>query len=569
MTPFDRECARIRAAAAASANGDGRQADDKPAGAPAEGPAPPEWEEPLPIGAGGSGPEFPADVLPGWLGRWVEAVAVATQTPRDLAALLVLAIAGAGLATKFRIVPRPGWTESTNLLTVVALNSGERKSNVFALAMEPVEEREAAEVARLAPVIAEAESARRILEGRLKVAEAKAAKAENPEDRAQCVREAKELAKELVARPVPVAPQLFCDDVTPEQLAHHLAQQEGRMLQASAEGTAFEIAKGRYSETANFDVYLKGHAGDFLRVGRVGREADSVARPALSAALAVQPDVIAGLAEDAILRGRGFLARWLYALPDSKVGSRQVAAEPVPADVAQGYRTGMLSLWATTGGVDAAGKPAPHLLRFAAAADALMQEFERWLEPQLGDGEPLSYLAGWANKLAGAAARIAGILHVATSFETDASWAEPISEATVATALRLARGYLVPHAEVAFALMAADPLAQDARRAVRWLQERICEPVNRVNGGLVSASAVVVVSQRDLHAHVFGGRRRVDEVEAVVALLVKLFYLRPEAATPARKGHKTSPRYEVNPALAQKRGPRSHGSHGSQNSGEG
>ena len=71
------------------------------------------------------------------------------------------------------------------------------------------------------------------------------------------------------------------------------------MLLASAEGTAFEIAKGRYSETANFDVFLKGHAGDPLRVGRISRDSEAVNSPALSCALAVQPDVISGLAEQA------------------------------------------------------------------------------------------------------------------------------------------------------------------------------------------------------------------------------------------------------------------------------
>src|SRR5262249_6458799 len=144
---------------------------------------------------------------------------------------------------------------------------------------------------------------------------------------------------------VPDVPQFFCDDVTPEKLTQLIVRQGGRMLLASAEGTVFEIAKGRYSETANFDVFLKGHAGDPLRTGRVGRETDSVNSPALSCALAVQPDVIAGLAERASMRGRGFLARWLYALPLSLVGRRKTAPPGVPADVADAYRQRLLALW--------------------------------------------------------------------------------------------------------------------------------------------------------------------------------------------------------------------------------
>src|SRR5262249_31050591 len=179
-----------------------------------------------------------------------------------------------------------------------------------------------------------------------------------------------------------------------------LHEQGGRMLQASPEGTAFESAKGRYSETANFGVYLKGHAGDPLRVGRMTRTAEIVDKPALRVALAVQPDVVAGLAEQPTMRGRGFLARWLYALPISMTGRRKVAVAPVPFETSAAYASLIQKLWATTGAADEQGKPAPHWLRFDQWADSALQAFERWLEPQLAEGEPLSYLAGWANKLA-------------------------------------------------------------------------------------------------------------------------------------------------------------------------
>src|SRR5262249_33636604 len=189
-----------------------------------------------------------------------------------------------------------------------------------------------------------------------------------------------------------------------------LARQGGRMLQASPEGTAFEIAKGRYSETANFDVYLKGHAGDPLRTDRVSRECDAVEQPALSLALAPQPDVIRGLAAPASMRGRGSRARLRSALPVSVVGGRDVGLPPVPAAAADRYHELMLTLWripAQPDGED--GKPDQHVIRFSASADAVLQELERWLEPQLAEGEPLSHLAGWASKLAGAIARPARV----------------------------------------------------------------------------------------------------------------------------------------------------------------
>src|SRR5262249_19597488 len=156
-----------------------------------------------------------------------------------------------------------------------------------------------------------------------------------------------------------------CDDVTPEKLTSLLASQGGRMLQASPEGTAFEIAKGRYSDAPNFDVYLKGHAGDTLRSGRVSRGSDFVEQPALSLALAVQPDVIRGLSEQASMRGRGFLARFLYAMPASRVGQRVIAPDPVPEGVAAEYHENMLRLWRLRPTVDETGNTVPQWLQFA------------------------------------------------------------------------------------------------------------------------------------------------------------------------------------------------------------
>ena len=41
---------------------------------------------------------------------------------------------------------------------------------------------------------------------------------------------------------------------------------------------------------------------------------------------------------------------------------------------------------------------------------------------ELLEGEELSFLAGWASKLAGAIARIAGILHVAAGIDDEKGW---------------------------------------------------------------------------------------------------------------------------------------------------
>src|SRR5262249_19399744 len=150
------------------------------------------------------------------------------------------------------------------------------------------------------------------------------------------------------------------------------------------------------------------------------------------------------------LRGRGFLARFLYSLPTSKVGGREIAARPVSADAENGYRNGVEALWIVPAGDEAT------ILHLGQHADLALREFEKWLEPKLAPGETLSCLAGWANKLAGAIARIAGTLHITTLMGEGKEWRCEISAATVSRAIRLGRDYLLPHAQLAFNEMGAD-----------------------------------------------------------------------------------------------------------------
>ena len=77
-----------------------------------------------------------------------------------------------------------------------------------------------------------------------------------------------------------------------------------------------------------------GHSGDDLVTDRVSRKSVRVEWPALTCAYAMQPAVIEGLAEQAAFRGRGLLARFLYAAPESWIGRREIAPTPV-SDVAR------------------------------------------------------------------------------------------------------------------------------------------------------------------------------------------------------------------------------------------
>src|SRR5262249_10638694 len=156
---------------------------------------------------------------------WVLAISQATQTPPDLAAMLALAVAGAGTARRIRIVVRDDWWEPTNLYTVTALESGDRKSAVFREVVAPVRSLEKGLLKQKAPAIAARATERRFIEERLKVLFKKAAKANDPAERQEAENEAKQWIEKLATIPVIREPQLYCQSETPENLEKLLSWQ--------------------------------------------------------------------------------------------------------------------------------------------------------------------------------------------------------------------------------------------------------------------------------------------------------------------------------------------------------
>jgi replicative DNA helicase len=486
------------------------------------------WQPPIPLGAAAGVPAFPVEVLPGWLGDCVAAVATATQTPPDLAGVLSLAALATVAAGAVEVQPRPGWQEPLCLFVAVGMDAGARKSSVFTAMTRPLADFERQQATTALPAITETATLRRIAEQAAAHAEAAASKA--PLERAEEAQaEAVARAAEAANLVVPPLPRWLADDATPEALAGLLATY-GRIALLSPEGDVFDQMAGRYNQSTgpNLGVYLKGHAGDLLKVDRRGRPPEYVERPCLTIGLAVQPEILRGLADRPGFRGRGLLARFLYSLPASLVGRRQAGAPPVPPAVADRYAVELQALAASLTippGQD------PTVLTLDPAAGELLLAFERELEPRLAAGSgDLANLAGWAAKLAGATCRLAGLLHLASHLRH--GWAQPIAAETFAGAVRLA-GYLVEHARAAFDLMGADPRLDDARRLLDWS----------------SRTKQVQFSRRDAHQAARGRFRKATDLEPALRLLEEHGWLRRVDADPAgpKGGRPPPPQFLVHP----------------------
>lgn len=480
---------------------------------------PPSQEEPTPLQAPRVPAQFPVDALPQWASDYVAALARATQTPTDLAGCCVLGVFSTAAGGRVEVEPRRNWREPVNLYELPVLPPGSRKSAVVSATTAPLveAEQELAEEARASR--AEAIALRDIAE---KAAEKAMRTAANSEagKRDKLSSDAISALRAAEAIEVPVMPRLIADDVTPEAVASLLAEQHGRLSIISAEGGVFDVMGGRYSKGVPvLDVWLKGHAGDPLRVDRKGRSAEYVKRPALTLLLTVQPTVLTSIARNGDFRGRGLLARFLYSIPVDNVGNRLIGADPVSDEIADEYSNRVRKLVG-----DLNGWTDPAVLLMSEQAQQELLTFEREVEPKLRRDGDYGGIREWASKLVGATLRIAGLLHVAQGGE----WLRtPIGVETFRAAMQFA-DYFAEHAQAAFGLLGdSDP--SDAAYLLEYLQQK----------------DVKEFTIRSLLTELPRGRfATADEVTAAVMVLVEHGWAIPQPA-PKRSGpgRKPSPAF--------------------------
>lgn len=414
-------------------------------------------QAPIPLGAT-SLPNWPQDIFPKDLQYFINELSASSETPPELASLSCFSIIATAAHGKFRVQLHSDYSEPVNVWTSVALPPGNRKTSVLNTLMKPLIKWEHQKKDEIEPKEAKALSERKTIEARLKELRHRAALAKCDEF--------EELNQEigLIELNMPKQlniPQLWTADVTPETLAVIMAENNERMAILSDESGIFDIIAGRYSGgIPNLDIFLQGHAGSPVRVNRKNRPPIFLKNTILSVGLVPQPEVLRGLTKNPLFRGRGLLARFLYAMPYSNLGMRTLNTSPVSPSSYEQYDRLISSL------IDIEGEE--KILILSKESYSEWHTYALAIELQMGDGAPLCYLQDWASKLPGALARIAGLLHIARHAFYEPELVE-ISLDDMKAAIRLGH-CLVAHAKVAFDLMGADPAFDGARVVLEWIK---------------------------------------------------------------------------------------------------
>lgn len=486
---------------------------------------PPQWEQPVPLEAA-TAPQVAGNLLPSVLGAYARALAAATETPMELPMLAILAAAAACVAGRVVIQPEPGYTEPLNLWTLTALEPGNRKTAVLSQAFAPLRAWEADQATSMKPVIEQAILERDITEERIKSLRHRAQKADR-EDLPALISAIQ--AEQALMPEVPKARRLLVGDVTSEKVAILLADNDERLCLASDEAGVIATMAGRYNHmVSNLDVYLQAYSAAPVRVDRVNREPLMLVAPVLTIALAPQPAVIKAIPPEFL--HRGFLDRFLLALPISPVGYRSLDAHPIPVSTKQDYQQLLYRLLLLEPGRREDGSCEPYIIVLSEEARAAWKVFSKRIERGMRPGEKLEFIRGWASKLPGNLARVAGIFHMVET-PGDRPWEVPLSGQTMEAAIQLVCA-LIPHALMVYDAVGADPELDAARHVLAWVRR----------AGKASFTA------RDAFNALKGRFKRMEDIRPALKILQDRHYIR-QLPSPGRMGpgRPLSPSFEVSP----------------------
>lgn len=331
-------------------------------------------------------------------------------------------------------------------------------------------------------------------------------------------------------------PKMFMTDTTSEGLQQQLLLNGGFASVISDEGNLFEIVGGLYSDgRTNLDVFLQGHSGGALRVIR--KDSDrSINNIAVTLGLAIQPQVLRDVksANKKAFKGRGLLARMLFCIPKSNVGTRDVRnRKSIKSQTKNDFENGIKQLLVIPYNRNALGVVNPRRLVLDSAALEKWFQFSEYIEGEMNCGGRLDSLKEFGSKLPGQALRIAGLSHVADSVmrkrsglstQTLSALSSPshctekeICVETMDSVIALCKK-LIDHTTIAMELIETDDSDADAKAALEWIKSNCKQHTDNS----------WYFKRHELHTSSRFKKTNVDRVVKALSILISRNMISPE-----------------------------------------
>ncbi|WP_413363450.1 YfjI family protein [Lysinibacillus sp. 3P01SB] len=433
-----------------------------------------EWEEPIKLDETRV-PIFDVSIFPDWIRKFIKAVQEDTQTPIDAPVMAALAALSTCIAGNFEVEAKPGWNETLNTYTMMALDPASRKSTVFNHFIKPIVIYEFSLKEKYNKAILNEKIEREAILEKINKLVEKRKKMNDDIKIKEATEEIKELS-EIVdeeINPTIKIPRIITSDATQEKLAVLMHDNEERMALLTAEGgEVIQIMSGRYSGKINIDIYLKSFLPDNITIDRLSRPNITMSKPMLTIGLFVQPSVIKNLPQE--FANRGLTQRFLFSVPNSNLGTRRSRTKTIDELVAENYKkniTKLLDMRFRKNVLEEGSKKLvyPTILRYEDKASEFIHTIHDETESLLKNRELSSEFIGWLGKMNGQIIRISGLLHVAEYVELDkAEIPKEISYETLYKAYSI-RNYLISHTERALGIIDEDQNVEDLKYVVKKL----------------------------------------------------------------------------------------------------
>lgn len=388
---------------------------------------------------------FPCESLPPVLMAYSRQIEESLQVVNEMVSPTLLGAVSMCIQGEYCISPKADWKEPLNLYVLTVNKPSERKTPVFKEILKPIYEYQDRINTDRRPLIIKYQMKKNILqkkiESSLRAIGAKATKGAKAQAQAVFEDEIITMQNELVElEENAVGPiTLLADDVTTEALVKLMNENNDRIAIASAEGGIFGMMAGRYSTQPNIDIFLKGYSGEAYTSHRVSGRVETLKEPLITMILMVQPTVLMEALGNREFRERGLMARFLYSMPDSKIGKRRYRTMAIDENVRKAFYDLLNEL------LECREWEHPKTIYLSDEADKLGEEFYNEIETTLFS--EYEEMGDWIGKLYGQTMRIAGILHI-VKYRLGAAEVRVEAE-TMRNAISIGRYYL-EHAKAVF-----------------------------------------------------------------------------------------------------------------------
>ncbi|WP_456412175.1 DUF3987 domain-containing protein [Thiolapillus sp.] len=373
------------------------------------------WSEPLPLTTKIDPEPYPLDALPVTIRTAVEEVRAFTKAPIPLvasSALAALSLAAQAHADVKRAEKLQG---PTGLFLLTVADSGERKSTCDGFFMEAIRDYEAEQVEATKSLIKDHKAAMETWEakrGGIKEKIRQLSKSGKP------TREQEEALRDLEHdKPEPPrVPRLIYGDATPEALKWNLAKgwPSGGVVSSEA-GLVFGAhGMGKDSVMRNLATLNQLWDGVDIATERRTTESFTVRGARLTIALQVQETTLHSFFDRSggLARGTGFLARFLFAWPESTQGYRPFSDPPESWPALARFNQRIAGILEQDVPINEDGALSPPIFPLVADTKAAWVRFHDTIENELRSGGELYEVRDVASKTADNAARMAALFQL-------------------------------------------------------------------------------------------------------------------------------------------------------------